>query len=82
MKYIWIIMLIIIDLFWIFISAIDIYKTWKINKHYYEVNEYPGLLKIIGDTIDEVEPFTAACIITNLLAIFGYSLVLFIIGLE
>lgn len=66
MKYIWIVMLIIVEIIWFIFSLKDFINTVK-------------LFRTIGEFI--LENYTIVFIIVNLLALFGYSLALFIKGL-
>lgn len=68
MKYIWIIMLIILEIIWFICSLKDFIYT---AKHY-----KPSYIW------DWLEDYTAFFIISHLLFLFGYSLALFIKGIE
>ena len=68
MKYIWIIMLIIIDIIWFIASLKDFIKTSKQFKTKY--------------ILDSLEDYTNAFIFVHLIVLFTYSLALFIKGLE
>lgn len=67
MKYIWIVMLIIVEIIWFVFSLKDFIKTVKLYK-----------IKYI---LDLLEGYTVSFIIVHLCLLFGYSLALFIKGL-
>ncbi len=67
MKYIWIVMLIIIDIIWFIASLKDFVETAKHIK-----------IKYILDSLEE---YTVSFILFHLFILFGYSLGLFIKGL-
>lgn len=68
MKYIWIVMLIIIDIIWFIASLKDFINTAKQFKTKY--------------IFDSLEDYTSAFIFLHLIVLFTYSLALFIKGLE
>lgn len=67
MKYIWIVMLIIIDIIWFIVSLQDFIETARRFR-----------LKYILEALEE---YTVVFILLHLLMLFGYSLGLFIKGL-
>lgn len=67
MKYIWIVMLIIVEIIWFVFSLKDFIETAKQYK-----------IKYI---LDSLEGYTYSFIIVHLCVLFGYSLGLFIQGL-
>lgn len=67
MKYIWIVMLIIVELIWFAFSLKDFIETAKQYK--------------IKHILDSLEAYTYSFIIVHLCVLFGYSLGLFIQGL-
>lgn len=68
MKYIWIVMLIIIYITWFIASLKDFIKTAKRIK-----------IKYIFDSLEE---YTTVFIILHLALLFGYSLAVFLVGME
>jgi len=68
MKYIWIVMLIILDIIWFIISLKDFIKT---SRHF----KFPFVFEAL-------EEYTVAFILLHLSILFNYSLILFIEGLE
>lgn len=68
MKYLWIIILIIIDIIWFIVSLIDFIKTARRTK--------------INHILDELEDYTTSFMILHLIGLFVYSLSLFILGTE
>lgn len=68
MKYIWIIMLIIVYIIWFIASLKDLIKTAKKIK-----------IKYIFDSLEE---YTVVFIALHLALLFGYSLAVFIDGIE
>lgn len=68
MKYIWIVMLIIAYVIWFIASLKDFIKTAKQIK-----------IKYIFDSLEE---YTTVFIILHLALLFGYSLAIFIEGIE
>ena len=67
MKYIWIVMLIIIDIIWFIVSLEDFVETARRIR-----------IKYILESLEE---YTVGFILLHLLMLFGYSLGLFIKGL-
>ena len=67
MKYIWIVMLIIIDIIWFIVSLKDFVETARRIR-----------IKYILESLEE---YTVGFILLHLLMLFGYSLGLFIKGL-
>lgn len=67
MKYIWIVMLIIVEIIWFIFSLKDFIETVKLIR-----------IKYILDSLEE---YTISFIILHLVMLFGYSLCLFIQGL-
>ena len=67
MKYIWIVMLIIVELIWFAFSLKDFIETAKQYK--------------IKHILDSLEVYTISFIFFNLFMLFGYSLGVFIKGL-
>lgn len=74
MKYIWIIMLAVIDAVWIiasvreFIRALIVASKWEFN----------SIFDCIDDFMTEVEDYAHRCFWSHVLFVFLYSLVLFI----
>ena len=68
MKYIWIVMLIILDIIWFIISLKDFIKTDRYFK-------FPFVFEAL-------EEYTVAFILLHLSILFFYSLILFVEGLE
>ena len=76
MKYIWIIMLAVIDAVWIiasireFIRAAIVVSKWKCD----------SLFEWIDDFMSEVEDYAHACLWAHVFILFVYSLTLFIMS--
>lgn len=70
MKYVWIVMLIIVEIIWSIFSIKDFTYTAKRYKYYY-----------IWEMLKMLEGYTISFIIVHLCLLFGYSLALFIKGL-
>lgn len=74
MKYLWIIMLAIIDIIWIiasireFIRALIVASKW----------EFSSFSEFIDDFMTEVEDYAHGCLWAHVLFVFFYSLILFI----
>lgn len=64
MRYIWIVMIIILEIIWIITSAKDFVKTCRNYK--------------INLLLDNLDWYTLAFILVHLIALFGYSLSLFV----
>lgn len=68
MKYIWIVMLIILEIIWFIFSLKDFIATATFFKTRHNI-------------FDSLEAYTVSFIIVHLCLLFGYSLALFIKGL-
>lgn len=74
MKYLWIIMLAVIDIIWIiasvreFIRALIVASKWEFN----------SVFECIDDFMLEVEDYAHGCLWAHALFVFFYSLILFI----
>ena len=77
MKYIWIIMLVVIDVIWIIASVLEIVRgtieaiLWSKKNHY-------SLFDFIDSWFTEIEDFAHGCLWGHILILFLYSLFLFI----
>lgn len=69
MKYVWIVMLIIVEVIWFIFSLKDFIYTAKRYKPCY-----------IWEILERLEGYTVAFIIVHLCLLFGYSLAVFIEG--
>lgn len=74
MKYLWIIMLAVIDIIWIiasireFIRALIVISKWG----------FSSFFEFIDDFITEVEDWAHGCVWIHVLFVFFYSLILYI----
>lgn len=74
MKYIWIIMLAIIDAVWIIASIREFIRAVKIASKW----EFNSIFDCIDDFMLEVEDYAHGCFWLHVLFVFFYSLILYI----
>ena len=87
MKYLWAVILIILDLIWICLTVYDfVYSAKCTNEYIKDTAKYRGrdasLFTWLGEFFTEVEGFSLWCVVSNTLGLFIYSLVLYLHGLE
>ena len=74
MKYIWIIMLAVIDIIWIIASVREFIRAVKVASKW----EFNSVFECIDDFMREVEDYAHACLWSHVFFLFVYSLALFI----
>lgn len=76
MKYLWIIMLAVIDIIWIIASIREFIRAVKIASKW----EFNSIFDCIDDFMSEVEDWAHGCVWANVLFVFFYSLILFMMS--
>lgn len=74
MKYLWIIMLAVIDAFWIIASIREFIRAVKVVKRW----DCDSLFDWIYCLIFDVENWAQGCLLSHVFILFAYSLALFI----
>ena len=83
MKYLWAVMLIILDLIWICFTIYDfVYSARCTNEYIKDTNAYrdreASLFTWLGEFFTEVEGSSLWCVTCHVLALFIHSLVLYL----
>lgn len=74
MKYIWIVMLMVIDAIWIVASVIEFSRAVNVTLKW----KYDSTLDLINDLLTEVEDYATGCLFTHVFALFLISLCTFL----
>lgn len=76
MKYIWIVMLMVIDAIWIVASVIEFSRAVNVTLKW----KYDSTLDLINDLLTEVEDYATGCLFAHIFALFLISLCTFLVG--